>query len=124
MYIHFEPTGHSLRHYGQNPESDVDSQYKQASESGVGGQSAASTGLPPYINPESPEEAHWRKYHPEGWGAVSVVVFTNVCVFLLLLLRHIYIAWSLICLRFPYFFSTTIALEFGRTQNPSSRFSG
>jgi hypothetical protein len=71
MYIHFEPTGHSLRHYGQNPESDVDSQYKQASEDGIGGQSASNSGLPPYINRETPEEAHWRQNHPEGWRAVS-----------------------------------------------------
>lgn len=71
MYMHFERTGHSLRHSGQNPDSDVDSQYKQASKDGIGGQSVSNSGLPPYINRESPEEAHWRKLHPEGWKAVS-----------------------------------------------------
>jgi prolyl 4-hydroxylase len=76
IFIHFEPTGHSLRHYGENPETDVDNQYKQASKDGVGGQSASSSGLPPYINRESPEEANWRKLHPEGWEAVSNVALS------------------------------------------------
>lgn len=67
MFIHFEPTGHSLRHFSENPTVDVDLQYKQATKDGVGGQSASNSGLPPYITRESPEEAHWRKLHPEGW---------------------------------------------------------
>lgn len=66
MFIHFEPLGHSHRHgHGETP--DVDEQYKQASKDGVGGQSASNGGLPPYINRESPEEAHWRMQHPKGW---------------------------------------------------------
>ena len=68
MFIHFEPTGHSLRHgHSSDTPNDVEEQYRQASQDGVGGQSASNGGLPPYINRESPEEAHWRMQHPEGW---------------------------------------------------------
>lgn len=69
LFIHFEPTGHSLRH---SPDVDVavdnvDEQYKQASKDGAGGQSATHKNLPPYIKKESPEEEHWKMRHPEGW---------------------------------------------------------
>eukprot|EP00579_Thalassiosira_antarctica_P007807 CAMPEP_0201900604 /NCGR_PEP_ID=MMETSP0902-20130614/52671_1 /ASSEMBLY_ACC=CAM_ASM_000551 /TAXON_ID=420261 /ORGANISM="Thalassiosira antarctica, Strain CCMP982" /LENGTH=483 /DNA_ID=CAMNT_0048434325 /DNA_START=280 /DNA_END=1731 /DNA_ORIENTATION=- len=66
LFIHFEPTGHSLRH---NVEANikVDEQYTQATQDNQGGQSASSETLPPYIIRESPEEIHWRQHHTEGW---------------------------------------------------------
>lgn len=68
LFIHYEPIGHSRAH-GHDAETpdNVDEQYKQASKDGVGGQSASNGGLPPYIQRESPEEAHWKQQHPEGW---------------------------------------------------------
>lgn len=68
LFIHFEPTGHSLRHNAAFPEGNLDRQYRQATEDGVGGQSADAGGnLPPYIRRESPEEEHWRMLNPNGW---------------------------------------------------------
>mmetsp|Transcript_22113 Transcript_22113/g.46546 ORF Transcript_22113/g.46546 Transcript_22113/m.46546 type:complete len:483 (-) Transcript_22113:78-1526(-) len=68
LFIHFEPTGHSLRHGAESSVvKDVHAQYKAAAAEGVGGQSASDRGLPPYIIRESPEESHWRASHPNGW---------------------------------------------------------
>jgi prolyl 4-hydroxylase len=67
LFIHFEPIGHSLRHNANAPEGNVDRQYRQATEDGVGGQSADGSNLPPYIKRESPEEEHWRMQNPDGW---------------------------------------------------------
>jgi len=67
LFIHFEPIGHSKEHGHSVEAPDVEEQYKQASKDGVGGQSASNGGLPPYIKRESPEEAHWKQQHPEGW---------------------------------------------------------
>lgn len=72
LFIHFEPTGHSLRHGAESSVvKDVHAQYKAAAAEGVGGQSASDRGLPPYIIRESPEESHWRASHPNGWIEVS-----------------------------------------------------
>lgn len=71
LFIHFEPTGHSLRHGAESSiVSDVRAQYKTALDEGIGGQSASNRGLPPYIIRESPEETHWREMHPDGWKEV------------------------------------------------------
>ncbi|KAL9184657.1 hypothetical protein ACHAXT_012627 [Thalassiosira profunda] len=67
LFIHFEPTGHSLRHNADGTIGDVEEQYKEAVANGQGGQSATHDTLPPYIIRESPEEIHWKQLHPEGW---------------------------------------------------------
>eukprot|EP00804_Cyclotella_cryptica_P014263 CCRYP_018649-RA/>CCRYP_018649-RA protein AED:0.05 eAED:0.05 QI:106/1/1/1/1/1/3/32/480 len=67
LFIHFEPTGHSLSHDVDGSNIAVDEQYKQAAQENQGGQSASYDTLPPYIIRESPEEAHWKSQHPEGW---------------------------------------------------------
>ena len=67
LFIHFEPTGHSLRHDANSLTNSVEEQYKQASNGNQGGQSASYDTLPPYIIRESPEETHWKYQHPEGW---------------------------------------------------------
>jgi prolyl 4-hydroxylase len=67
LFVHFEPTGHSFRHHNLGSEStDVKNQYRQAMEDGTGGHEAADTnGLPPYLIPNSPEEANYRQQHPD-----------------------------------------------------------
>lgn len=72
LFVHFEPTGHSLRHDAQVGVEDMDEQYKKASDDGVSGQSASNDGLPPYIQKESPEEEHWKELHPQGWREVRL----------------------------------------------------
>ena len=67
LFIHFEPTGHSLRHNADVSVDDVNAQYEEASRKNLGGQSATTDTLPPYIIRESPEETHWRQLHPKGW---------------------------------------------------------
>lgn len=70
--IHFEPTGHTLRHNIDLADAagtkDVHKQYREALERGVGGHENDHDGLPPYIIPNSPEDSHWRSQHPEGFG--------------------------------------------------------
>ena len=69
IFIHFEPTGHSLRHNAKEQaggEVDVDAKYKEALERGVGGHEHDNGGLPSYIVPGTPEDSHWRAQHPNG----------------------------------------------------------
>ena len=66
LFIHFEPTGHSLQHTNIEQVINVEKQYKKSVHQKQGGQSATAA-LPPYIIRESPEEIHWRQLHPEGW---------------------------------------------------------
>jgi len=67
LFIHFEPTGHTLRHGNDHGESsDVDGKYKEAVEKGHGGHEAAVDGLPPYIKRGSVEEEKWLSAHPHG----------------------------------------------------------
>lgn len=71
VFIHFEPTGHSLRHNAQQADAvaraDVHKKYREAIERGVGGHENDHKGLPSYIVPGTPEERHWRMTHPEGF---------------------------------------------------------
>ncbi len=86
MFIHFEPTGRPLEmtndgiFYLKGSKSpkdrkrdhQVDLQYRVDTQMGYGGQSSSFDGmLPPYIQRESPEEAHWLEQHPTGWTPVS-----------------------------------------------------
>jgi hypothetical protein len=91
IFIHFEPTGHTfeknetgyyyLRHDEEHSKTaskkslkdKINKEYHENSIAGVGGQSSSMTGsLPPYIQRESSEEAHWRQQYPYGWAPVSV----------------------------------------------------
>lgn len=70
IFIHFEPTGHSLRHNAKLDEEsggDVNAKYKDALARGIGGHENDNSGLPPYIKVGSPEEKHWRLAHPSGY---------------------------------------------------------
>jgi prolyl 4-hydroxylase len=68
IFIHFEPTGHSLRHNAKvdGESKDVNAKYRDALARGVGGHENDNSGLPPYIKAGSPEEKHWRQSHPSG----------------------------------------------------------
>lgn len=67
IFIHFEPTGHSIGNDPNSAQDRIFQQYRQAVENGLGGPSNANADLPPYIRKSSPEEDNWRKEHPEGW---------------------------------------------------------
>jgi len=66
IFIHFEPTGHTLRHHGDihDHDYDVDSTYRKAQAKGQGGHENDNNGLPPYLIAGSPEEKNWRYSHP------------------------------------------------------------
>jgi prolyl 4-hydroxylase len=67
IFIHFEPTGHSLRHNSKNDGGDVHEKYRDATARGAGGHEVDQIGdLPSYIQPGSPEESNWRMRHPHG----------------------------------------------------------
>jgi prolyl 4-hydroxylase len=69
IFVHFEPTGHSLRHNAKIEDlglGDVHEKYRDALSRGVSGHENDNTGLPPYLIPGTPEEPHWRLTHPAG----------------------------------------------------------
>jgi prolyl 4-hydroxylase len=83
VFIHFEPTGHTTRHHQMELDEaastkDVHARYKETVSNGHGGhENADGDGLPPYIIPGTPEEAHWRAQHPQGRGGSDDVGFTT-----------------------------------------------
>lgn len=73
IFVHFEPTGHSLRHNAriakEHGKEDVHEKYRESLKRGVAGHESDNSdndGLPSYITPGSAEEAHWRLLHPSG----------------------------------------------------------
>jgi prolyl 4-hydroxylase len=69
IFVHFEPTGHSLRHNIKHEEEaggDVEEKYRKTAERGIGGHESDNSDLPPYIKDGSPEADHWRQLHPHG----------------------------------------------------------
>ena len=80
IFIHFEPTGHSLRHNAELEGSgaeDVHAKYRDAQARGVGGHESDNNGLPVYIQAGSPEEPHWRQTHPGGAARPAQKTFTT-----------------------------------------------
>jgi prolyl 4-hydroxylase len=77
IFVHFEPTGHTIRHNIQlDEESNVDKKYRRTAEQGVGGHESDNSVVPPYIKPGTPEEAAWRQRHSKflkfATGSISV----------------------------------------------------
>mmetsp|Transcript_7159 Transcript_7159/g.8293 ORF Transcript_7159/g.8293 Transcript_7159/m.8293 type:complete len:475 (+) Transcript_7159:72-1496(+) len=68
LFVHFEPTGHTLRHHNHETDAgeDVDRKYREANNRGSGGHEVDQDGLPSYIIAGTPEETHWRQSHPNG----------------------------------------------------------
>lgn len=78
VFIHFEPTGHSLRHgAGAGSGDHVDKKYRDSATKGIGGHESDHSGLPPYIIPGTPEEKHWRSTHPGGYAPQKKSSFTT-----------------------------------------------
>ena len=79
IFIHFEPTGHSLRHNILNGiHDDVDQKYRQAQELGQAGhEHEERNGLPSYVLMGGTEEAHWRMQHPAGQSSNRPQTFTT-----------------------------------------------
>lgn len=74
IFIHFEPTGHSLKHHpGHIFDYNVDELYREAKEKGHAGHENKEKGLPSYIIGGSPEESNWRRRNPATYqnGKVS-----------------------------------------------------
>lgn len=68
VFIHFEPTGHSLKHHGIDFGShDVDAKYAKDVKKGISGHENDHHGLPVYVLENSPEEKHWLMEHPDKW---------------------------------------------------------
>eukprot|EP00934_Nitzschia_sp_Nitz4_P001023 Nitzschia sp. Nitz4//scaffold58_size112336//60326//62043//NITZ4_004037-RA/size112336-augustus-gene-0.8-mRNA-1//1//CDS//3329555001//1023//frame0 len=67
IFIHFEPTGHTLRHNAKQEAqaaNDVHAQYRDALARGAGGHEVDEPGLPKYIMPGTPEAQRWTQQHP------------------------------------------------------------
>ena len=80
IFVHFEPTGHTLRHHNHETDAgeDVDQKYKDAIARSSGGhETGDNDGLPSYIIPGTPEEDHWRATHPNGQKSKSRASFTT-----------------------------------------------
>lgn len=84
VFIHFEPTGHSIRHNakiaGEKNNGDGNGngdQYKDAVSKGQGGHENGMDGLPSYILDHTEEADKWRRAHPSGAKAKQNTPITN-----------------------------------------------
>uniref|UniRef100_A0A7S2YGP5 Fe2OG dioxygenase domain-containing protein n=1 Tax=Entomoneis paludosa TaxID=265537 RepID=A0A7S2YGP5_9STRA len=79
IFIHFEPTGHSLRHnMGLDPKQhDVDQAYRDSFEALKAGHEHENDALPPYIVEGSPEDSRYRQTHPGGFNKKNKPGFTT-----------------------------------------------
>lgn len=69
LFVHFEPTGHTLRHTGEDHhggDKDVHKKYAESVKERKGGHENDHTGLPPYITDGTPEADRWRARHPDN----------------------------------------------------------
>lgn len=66
VFIHFEPTGHTLRHTGEDHDTDVNDKYAKAVKRRQGGHEQEHDGLPPYIKDGTVEAQRWRQRHPDN----------------------------------------------------------
>lgn len=66
VFIHFEPTGHTLRHTGEDHEGDVHAKYATSVKRRQGGHENDHSGLPPYIKDGTLEAQRWRQRHPDN----------------------------------------------------------
>jgi len=69
LFVHFEPTGHTLRHHGIESETkDVDKQYEEAAGNKLAGHESDHHGLPVYLMEKTPWESRWRRENGvEDW---------------------------------------------------------
>jgi prolyl 4-hydroxylase len=70
LFVHFEPTGHSLRHHGiEHEEKDVHEEYKKNVKKAIGGHENDNVGIgiPAYIKEDTPWEKKWKATHQDEW---------------------------------------------------------
>lgn len=78
VFIHFEPTGHSLRHEAKMADlegRDVHYEYAKAVQRRAGGHEADHShedGLPSYILSDSEEGDRWRSRHPDNKRSAKI----------------------------------------------------
>lgn len=77
VFIHFEPTGHTLRHSGEEHGGDVHEKYVESVSKRQGGHENDHSGLPPYIKDGTLEAERWRQRHPDN-NRVSLLYFNIV----------------------------------------------
>lgn len=84
LFVHFEPTGHSLRHNAKMEAEaamqDVHEKYQDSLNRGVSGHENDQSGLPSYIVAGTPEDSHWRQQHPDGQVCDCSVYFCIVVI--------------------------------------------
>ena len=67
IFIHFEPTGHSLRHnMGLDAEHDIDQAYRDSFERLQAGHEHDNSALPPYVLEGTPEAKSLKARNPSG----------------------------------------------------------
>ena len=86
LFVHFEPTGHSLRHNAkmaaEAAKQDIHEKYQDSLNRGVSGHENDQSGLPSYIVEGTPEESHWRQQHPDGQvRGMHHVAYNRTCCF-------------------------------------------
>ena len=74
VFIHFEPTGHTLRHIGEDHSIDVHAKYAESVKRREGGHENEQTGLPPYIKAGTVEAKRWKQRHPDN-QRVSILLY-------------------------------------------------
>ena len=79
LFIHFEPTGHSLRHnMGLDADHDVDEAYRNSFERlQAGHENDNLHGLPPYLLDNTKEAEEYRQSHPDGFQKPKRTEFTT-----------------------------------------------
>ena len=72
VFIHFEPTGHTLRHESRENDEDAEELYAKARQMREdASDSNDDLPLPSYILPGTPEEERWRQKNKRSVQAVS-----------------------------------------------------
>ena len=79
IFIHFEPTGHSLRHTAklEGIKTDVTKQYKESVVNKQGGHEHHEDGLPSYIKAGSDEASKWKRSHPSNQRSAKKTTYTT-----------------------------------------------
>ena len=63
VFIHFEPTGHTLRHNTREGGDDIVKKNRKAAQRDFAGHEADHDGLPSYIREGTSEAIKWRNEH-------------------------------------------------------------
>lgn len=77
IFIHFEPTGHTLRHHNKaNSDTEgVHEKYKKSVDNRQGGHEQHEMGMPDYIKEGTDEADRWRMRHPDNKRSAKIRSF-------------------------------------------------